>query len=297
MKLFSVRGTLVRVHPMFIVVIALFFHNGAVAAVCAYFLTLVLHESAHWLAAQSMKLHIPQLELTPFGGSMQMDLTAALPFRQSFVLSAAGPFVNLLFLLISLIFISQTHAQPDSFTVYFLAFNCFMLLMNLIPVLPLDGGRMLLAFLASKADYKRVMKSLLICGRIISVGLVILGCFLTLQGRSAFSLCILGFYLLYSAALEEKNGTARYFAAFIARRVRFEKNKTMPLQHIAVASDTPLFMLLPHLRPGAYHIIEVLQSDALISLGQLNENSLLECILQNSAMTLAEALQKCSSEK
>ena len=290
MKLFSLRGTVIRMHPLFPVMIFLFFLYGKPSAACAYLLVLLLHESAHWLAAQGFRIQIAQLEITPFGGSMQTDLTAALPPARAFILSCAGPCANLFLLLLGFLLFKYDVVAVNEFGMYFSSFNILMLLFNLLPVLPLDGGRMLLAILSAKAGHKRVMHILLIAGRIMAVVLVLSGALLCVRGKSTFSFCILGFYLLYAAALEEKNGTARYLASFIARRVQFEKNRTLPLQHIAANADSPLFMLLPHLRPGAYHIIEVLRPDVMTSLGQLNEEALLDAVLHNSSLTLGEVL-------
>lgn len=289
MKLFSLRGTVVRMHPLFPAMMFLFIFYGRTSAACAYLLVLLLHESTHWLAAQCLGIQIAQVEITPFGGSMQMDLTSALPPVKTFMLSSAGPCANLLLLLGFFLF-PYAEIFANDFGVYLSSFNILMLFCNLLPVLPLDGGRMLLAILSAKTDHKWVMRILLTAGRIVAVSLIVSGALLCIRGKNGFSFCILGFYLLYAAALEEKNGTARYLAAFIARRIQFERNKTLPVQFMAASAESPLFMLLPHFRPGAYHIIEVLHPDALVSLGQLKEEAFLEAILQNSSMSLREAL-------
>lgn len=289
MKICVFRGMTVRVHPLFIVMMTPFFLLGEAGVACTYLFTLFLHECGHFFAAAKLRLQIAQLEITPFGGCMQLDLPDALPSGKAFLLSAAGPAVNAACLAGGFL-LSLYSTETPAYLVYFIAFHAAMLLLNLLPVLPLDGGRMLLAVLSRKRDRKRMRRLLLLLGRIIAVLLVCTGAVLTVYGYSAFSLCLMGFYLLYAAALEEKTGTSRYLAAFISRRVRLEKEKTLPVQRLAAASDMPLFLLIPHLQPGAYHIVDVVQADACTNLGQLQEEKLLHAVLTDGSMTLGELL-------
>lgn len=165
-----------------------------------------------------------------------------------------------------------------------------MLCINLLPVLPLDGGRMLLAVLSGYFNRARLLRIFLLCGRALALVLILLSFLAALQGEPRFSYAVLGIYLLYAAALEEKTGLSRYLAAFMARRIRFEKRKTLPVQMLCASSALPAFMLINHLKPGAYHVIHVIQEDSLQHIGYLNEADLLPCILDHSSLTLGEII-------
>lgn len=284
MRIATIRGCVVRIHPLFFAMLIFLCIGGASTLVAAFSATLFLHELAHGLCAVRFRIPIAQIELTPFGGNMQLHQIDALPPGQAFAVSCAGPFCNLLLLLLSL-FISWRFSIFHAVLIYFIQCNMAMLCVNLLPVLPLDGGRILLALLTKRFDHARVMRILLVLGRMLAVALLIAG-FIVMQ----LSLSMLGCYLLYAAAIEERTGTSRYLAAFISRRVRFEKHKTLPVQSICAVSTLPVFMLIPHLQPGAYHTVEVLQEDTLTSLGQIKEDVLLSAILDQSQATLGELL-------
>jgi len=289
MRLFTLGATTIRIHPLFPFMLLFLVIKGEFLLVSAYLFVLFLHEAGHYAAAHKMKLPVSQIEITPFGGSMQIALADALPPVQAFFLSASGPAMNCICLFAGIW--ARIYLFPASqWLLCTLSFHTFMLTLNLLPVLPLDGGRMLLAFLSGKGDRDFFKKLLLSFGRILSLLLIAWGAYQTLRGRNSFSFCLLGFYLLYAAALEEKTGASRYLAAFISRRTQLEKQKTLPIQYVSAAADMPLFMLIPHLRPGCYHIVEVLESDGLTSLGVVREETLLSAILHPQAFLLKDLL-------
>lgn len=284
MKIFTVRGCAVQVHPLFFIMLVFLCIGSAHILVLAFLTALLLHEAAHCLCAVYLHIPIAQIELTPFGGSMEIHQVDALPPGKAFLLSCAGPLCNTFFIAVSML-IAWRYAFFNDMLIYFIHFNLFMLLLNLVPVLPLDGGRMLLALLTKWFDRARILRVLLTFGRLLSILLIISG-FVLMQ----LSLITLGCYLLYAAAIEEKTGISRYLAAFISRRIRFEKQKTLPVQSLCVSSALPVFMLIPHLNPGAYHVIEVLQEDTLMHLGQIRDDVLLSAILDQSHLTLGALL-------
>ena len=167
-----------------------------------------------------------------------------------------------------------------------------MFLLNMLPALPLDGGRMLLALLSLHFGRPRVLKALLVCGRILSVLLILFGFVSALSAKTHFSLILLGFYLLYAAAIEEKTAESRYLAAFIARRVRFEKHGILPGQTLCAASSLPVFMLISHLKPGACHTVHVLREDTLSFLGTLREEDILAALLDHPSASLGSLTGK-----
>lgn len=287
MRILSVHGCVLRIHPLFPVLLLFLSVSGAYYFVAAYLIVLLLHESAHLLCAVAMHIPVAQIELTPFGGSMQIPFVEALPRRKAFFLSSAGVLCNLLvgtFAFILSIRLSFLHPL----LLYFIQCNLLMLCINLLPVLPLDGGRMLLAILSKYFDRSRVLHILLASGRVLSGILLAFCIFKALLGSFHSSPILLACYLLYAAAIEEKTGVSRYLASFMARRVRIEKHKTLPVYALCAAASMPVFMILPHLHPGAYHLLYVIDESSLSVIGQLQENELLAAILDHAELSLRD---------
>ncbi|RPI86227.1 MAG: hypothetical protein EHM42_06205 [Planctomycetaceae bacterium] len=134
------------------------------------FASVLAHEIGHVLAARSLGLKADAILLWPLGGLAAIEPTSIA--RVDFLVAAAGPLVNLglcagLLPLVALqgagwpavlnplvIEVSPTLAERGFPAIevceVLFALNWLLLLVNLIPALPLDGGRMLRAFLSSR---------------------------------------------------------------------------------------------------------------------------------------------------
>ncbi len=292
MPLFRFRGVQLRVHPLFPLMLFSYILAGQWQIILAYLIALFLHEGGHLFIALRLHLPVSQLELTPFGGAMQIDLAGGLPPHQGLLLASAGVCANAVLSLAMLLAIRQLGSALPLFASLFLLANLMMLLVNLVPVLPLDGGRILLSLLSIRLDRAVAFRALLLLGRTLS--LLMLGYCAAQAMTGAFrpSLLLLGCYLLYASALEERHSTSRYLAAFIARRVRMEKSGTLPLQHLCASSDLSLHALLAFLQPGAYHRIEVIDPDGATIRGTLQEDELLQAVLNTPFAKLGDLLHR-----
>lgn len=291
MKLFTLRGTTVRIHPLFLLTCGAYVLYGQGTLLLAYLIALLLHEAGHYFIARRFRLPVSLLEITPFGGAMQIDLAEGLSPGKSFLLSSGGIIANAALLLCSLFCLFT-----PLFSVFMLSFtlaNLSMLLINLLPFLPLDGGRMLLALLSCKLERPPAFRLLLILGRVAALFMIVYPLSIAIaQGEYHFSLLVLGCYLLYASALEEKHTSSRYLAALISRRLKFERGTALSVQHLCVPSDLSLHALLPQLAPNAYHLVEIVDPASGHIHGRVSEETLLKAVLDTPFVTMQELLSK-----
>ncbi len=135
------------------------------------------HEMGHVLAGRRYRIHTGLITLSPLGGIAHMSSPAAEP-KQEILISLAGPATHLVWLAIfwplSLL-VEPNYQSSGSFVTFCLQMavhqlvqiNLWLMLFNLIPVFPLDGGRVLRALLALKMPAK---KATIIACRIGMVG-------------------------------------------------------------------------------------------------------------------------------
>lgn len=287
MKICTIHGVAVRVHPLFPLILLLYILAGQTPIIAAGVLTLLLHEAGHLFVARRLSLPVSEIELTPFGGILQIPLGEGLCGWPAFRLAAAGIAVNLLCLLFCFLPF-RVHLSP--FLIYFASANATMLLVNLLPVLPLDGGRMLLAILSTRFKRSSVFRVLLQLGRLLAGCMLLYGLMLALKGffRPFWAVCAC--YLLYAAALEERVGSARYLSALFSRRLRLAYGQALPVQYICAAGTLPLSMLLPQLNPRAYHIVVAVDSDTSEIQGMIDENTLYDAVTQTPGATIGQLL-------
>jgi Zn-dependent protease len=163
-----VAGTEVRIHMTFLILLAwigivnyvALGGAGALAAVVfiiAVFACVVLHELGHAVAANFYGIKTTDITLLPIGGLARL---ARMPDRpgEEIVIAIAGPLVNVVIALVLILGLGLA-LDPDGmaaaltepgagFFARLAAINIFLVLFNLIPAFPMDGGRVLRALLS-----------------------------------------------------------------------------------------------------------------------------------------------------
>ena len=168
-----VGGTELRIHLTFLLLltwIAIGYYAGGgldaaiwgVAFILLVFGCVLLHEFGHVLAARRYGIHTPSITLYPIGGVARLARMPEEP-RQELVVALAGPAVNVIIaaLLVlagqdldlgRLFSIDRDNASIAS---KLLDTNVFLLLFNMLPAFPMDGGRVLRAVLAMRMSHVR----------------------------------------------------------------------------------------------------------------------------------------------
>ncbi len=152
--------------------------------VCLIFLCVLLHEFGHAFAARRCGIRTPDITLFPFGGVARIERMPENP-RQEIFIALAGPAVNVVIagVLWIALAISGRIVRPDhlgiagSLAIEVLSVNVMLLLFNLIPAFPMDGGRVLRAALTMKLGHARATRIAAQIGQAIAVMLGFVGAF------------------------------------------------------------------------------------------------------------------------
>jgi Zn-dependent protease len=124
--------------------------------IASLFACVVLHEFGHALTAREFGIPTRNITLTPLGGIAQLERMSHKPWEE-FCIAVAGPLVNVVLAVllgVPLMFIYAINpAIIDSaswtFGAVLVALNVTMVVFNMIPAFPMDGGRVLRAVLSS----------------------------------------------------------------------------------------------------------------------------------------------------
>ena len=163
-----VAGTEVKVHLTFFILVAFWAMQGyqqggnagawlAALFLLALFACVLLHEFGHILMARHFGVRTPDVILLPIGGVARLERIPDEP-KQELLIALAGPAVTLAIVVILYILVALSgHApalgglEPGTFGLETLMrVNLYLLLFNLFPAFPMDGGRVLRALLASR---------------------------------------------------------------------------------------------------------------------------------------------------
>jgi len=184
-RLFRISGIPLSVHYSFLLLLAYIGYQGwmaqtvkgliwSVLTVCAFFACVVLHELGHSFAARRYGVGVRRILLMPIGGMAEFDSLPREPSKE-LVITIAGPAVN--FVLAALLWwpVNQLPQHIMFYSAQGLLYqllwaNLVMGVFNLVPVFPMDGGRIFRALLATKFTYLKATQWASVVGKVLSVG-------------------------------------------------------------------------------------------------------------------------------
>ena len=174
---------------------------AAALAALAFFGSILLHELGHALAARREGIEVTGIDLFFFGGVMKMSRDTTTP-GQEFRVAVAGPLVTLGIVLLSgavsvalegpggfwdAARLSGSGSLGDVVVAFVVSMNVVLLVFNLIPAFPLDGGRIARAVAwRVTGDRVRATRMAAAVGQAFAVVLMGLGIYETLAGGSTF---------------------------------------------------------------------------------------------------------------
>nr|WP_321247871.1 site-2 protease family protein [uncultured Psychroserpens sp.] len=201
LNLGSISGIKIKIHWTFFFLIAWIVFDELkrggssesilfnIAFVLAVFLCVVLHELGHALTAKRFGVKTEKITLLPIGGMASFDKIPESP-KQEFLIVIAGPLVNVVIAILLYFIIPVKELFNQSFTdaygifasfsfqnfLFFLFIvNVGLVIFNMIPAFPMDGGRLLRALLAMKINRAKATQIASGIGQFIAVVFLLIG--------------------------------------------------------------------------------------------------------------------------
>lgn len=234
--------------------------GGLLPEAVAVFAVVFVHEFGHVLAAKAWGLPVSEVELLPFGGVARIDELLEIDPSIEISVALAGPLTNLL--LVGAAWAEHVYlgALPGEWSRSFIEINALVGGFNLLPALPLDGGRILRAKLSRRIGFRRATERTAKVGKGIAVLLGLIGGVLLYAGRANVSLMVVAFFL-FSAAGKEESLAAYVFMRSLARRSsELRKARTLPSRHLVATVETPIKEVLMRFVPKEFHVVWVLDA-------------------------------------
>ena len=145
----------IKFKPLFLIYVFLCIYFGWYNNIFFYIITVVLHEFGHCMTAKYLGYNTDGIVFDLYGAGIRSK--DYLDRKHDIFISLAGPFVNVI---IILMVVSCWWVFPNSYylTKELVVCNFIVMLFNLLPIYPLDGGRVVVAILGKKICKKKVLK-------------------------------------------------------------------------------------------------------------------------------------------
>ncbi|MDI1248263.1 MAG: site-2 protease family protein [Lacunisphaera sp.] len=236
-NLFKVFGIQLAVHASFVLLLAYYGYEGwvegglpgllwSVGLISLFFVCVILHELGHSLTARRYGVRTARILLLPIGGMAELEQIPRKPSAE-LLITVAGPAVN--FVLVALLLPFAWHGifseeevalySPAGLAIQLCIANLIMGVFNLVPVFPMDGGRIFRALLAIRLPYVRATYWAVMVGRVLAVLLAVWALY-----KDNYMLAVLFMFIFFAGTAEYRQTLRREqedaYWAEMARRAR-----------------------------------------------------------------------------
>lgn len=244
------------IHPMTIVLFLCSILVGMFSVMLTYFICIVFHEFCHAIVAKKLGYKCNKITLYPTGAILYGE-TDEFTFKDEILVSLAGPLSNAI-LCILIVFFWWIFPEFYNFTNNLVVANLSIFMLNILPIFPLDGGRILLAFLSDKLPRKSACKIAKIITIIFSC-LLVLYFIISLFCKPNFSVGLVGILIMVSAIADDKQmAYKRLVKTDIKKRRLFRGIKCHTL---AFNQSVVLSKIISKIDNFAYYTILVFDDD------------------------------------
>lgn len=302
-KLGRVLGIDLYMHLTFLLIIAYvaYMHYAAgenlagvlsgIAFVLAIFACVVMHEYGHALTARQFGVKTKDITLLPIGGVARLERIPEKPL-QEFLVAVAGPAVNIAIAGVIFVLLTLTNSlEPfervastgGSFLERLMFVNIALVIFNMLPAFPMDGGRVVRSLLATQMDYVSATNYAAATGKVMAVLFAIMALFAPMPFNNPFLLLIALFVWMgasQEAAMAQIKSALTGVPVFRIMQSRFAR--LAPMQTVEEAANLSL--------TTGQHRFPILQGDTLV--GVVGQQELIHALDEQGPSALIETVME-----
>jgi stage IV sporulation protein FB len=150
----------IKVNPAFWVVIFGAVFTGHFREIIVWFIVVLIHEMGHFAAAHLFKWRISRIDLLPFGGAAVVEEHGTRPFHEEVWVAVLGPLQHV-WLTAGAYCLSGVNIISQEDFYWFFLLNLTLFLFNLLPIWPLDGGKVAFALFTRWMPFRYAQRQFL----------------------------------------------------------------------------------------------------------------------------------------
>ncbi len=283
MRFARIAGIDIKVNLIFLFIAVTYGFFGLLPEIIIIFASVIIHELAHTIIGLLLGIQVVEIEMFPFGGQAKIESFHGLDPANEIYTAIAGPLCSLS---IAAIFYFLPLAPASEYLGLLIKLNVALGLFNLLPFLPLDGGRVLRAALSQSIGFKKATKLTALIGEIAGVFILAVGIYLTYYYFSGANLILIGIMLFWSARQEGKLLMYSFMRFLVKKKSELSNKGFLPARQMVCSPETKIKKILIETMPSYYMLVVVIDQNHGV-LGILSEAELIEQLLERGPSTQA----------
>lgn len=185
------------------------------------FSLIIVHEIGHLSLGLYFKWNIKNITIYPFGGCIKFDDKINRPIKEEFLILIFGPIFQIIFFLIIYILFLNGFISYRNINIM-KSYNLALLIFNLLPIYPLDGGMLVNLLLQEKISYRKSNK--------IAIVISFITIILALCIYKNINFLLMSILIIFELLLYIKRQSYLYNKFLLERyinKIRFKKYKTI----------------------------------------------------------------------
>lgn len=269
------------IHILIVPMMILAHYLGSLSTFFMSFGVVMIHELFHLLAAVILGVGVRSIVVLPFGMTLRLSREVIKSPKKEVIIALSGPFANVLML-----FAGGFLPRNMNLLVFYVV-NWSVLIINLIPVPPLDGGRIFRTFIIKKAGIMGGARILQKISKVSICVVFVLGAMVAVYTRGNPSLMIIGAFLVFSMVEERRNSDLLIMHSMIGEKEKFRNKKLIPTSVLCVNFDTPAKAVIKKLNLSTFYIIHVIDKKRQI-IKTATESDFIRAVKSKGYSVLAE---------
>lgn len=265
----------IKFNNFFILFLLVSFYTGYIEQSIIIFISVLLHEIGHAAVAKCLKIKVEEIELFPFGGVAKMeDITKYGGYTEAYI-ALVGPLISG-FIAVAAALIPAAGDWAKRIAQY----NFILFSFNILPALPLDGGRVLRNILLQHLSYKQATKTMVMLGRAVAVALISYNAVLIYEGSNSIAYIITGIFI-YLGCLKELKFCSYYY---LFHKNNYKNRRTgkapIKIRTIKLHKNTYVRYAANQFSPGSICVIHAVDNKGNVT-AVLSEADIMDAFLKH----------------
>ncbi|PLT30138.1 M50 family metallopeptidase [Peribacillus deserti] len=260
--------TKIKIHSTFWLVLGIGILTAQFIPICLLFLIVLIHELGHAAAAQYYSWRIKSIKLLPFGGALETEEHGNRSLREDLIVALAGPAQHIWLCAIGFVLFQSQLITHEAFYQFFYM-NLVIFLFNLLPIWPLDGGKLVFVCLSQRYPFLDAHRLTIIASTILAgLGLLLF----SIVAPNNLNMWVMVLFILFSLFMEWKQRHF-VFVRFLLERHYGRNERFQTLRPIHADVSESITDVLGRFQRGCKHPIIVSKEGK--ERGVLDENEIL----------------------